>query len=411
MTKLIIKYSYTYILGNYTAIALCLLAFCVSLGTALVSLTKLFVFLVFIYNIFFKYKTYNFKNLSQHNEFFIWMFFACGWILFTSLWSPASLKEKFYYFTHHSRFVWIFIFYCLITTKEQAFNILRFLIYGQCFVIAISFSMWLGIEIPFTKEPLSNAIAFTSTLDQPIMTSLALISLWCLKSFWYTIYSKFIVNLIILLMSINIIFIMVGRTGYIVFFVLTFLVLLQNIPKKWWWTSFLYIIILFVSLYHLSPKFEMKINHISYNTILYINDKPSTTSESARLDMWSLTLSGIKKNLVFGNGLGSISYVYKNEGGVLLDKVSQPHQQYLFWWSEFGIIGFIIMMYFFVILFKDSKLTKIEYKNLMRFTLISLFVTGLFNCPFFGVGVGEFFFITLSASLFLIHSDQKNKYE
>jgi O-antigen ligase len=409
MTKLDLKNNISYISGNFTVIALCVFAFCVSLGAALVSLSKLLVVIAFVNKIFFKDKAHFFINLKQHKKIFIWMFFACAWMAFSGLWSPATFEEKFYYLTHHSKFLWIFIIYYLIATKEQAISILQFLIYGQCFVIAISFSMWFGMEIPLTKEPINNGVAFTSTLEQPIMTSLVLIILWCLKELWYKIYAKFVIDLVMVIMSINIIFIMVGRTAYIIYLSLTYIVFLQSIAKKWWWTSLIFISILFISLYNLSPKFEKGVNQIKNNTEIYIYDKKPYTSESARLDTWRLTLSGIKKNIVFGNGLGSISYVYKSEGGILLDKVSQPHQQYLFWWSEFGLIGLVIMMYFFIILFNDSNRGQSNNKNLMRLTLIALFVTGLFNCPFFGIGLAEFFFIIIGTSLFLLQADSNLK--
>ena len=60
------------------------------------------------------------------------------------------------------------------------------------------------------------------------------------------------------------------------------------------------------------------------------------------------------KKPILGYGIGSMPQVYKNENGIIKESVSQPHQQYLFWWEEFGLIGLLIMISFFHFLLKDS---------------------------------------------------------
>jgi O-antigen ligase len=71
----------------------------------------------------------------------------------------------------------------------------------------------------------------------------------------------------------------------------------------------------------------------------------------------------------------------------------------LFWWVEFGFIGLLIMLGFFFALIKDSSKIDKEAKNTLQSTMAVLFVVGLFNCPFFGVGMGEFFFLEIAAIL------------
>jgi O-antigen ligase len=121
--------------------------------------------------------------------------------------------------------------------------------------------------------------------------------------------------------------------------------------------------------------------------------------EGERIDMWRSSMQGIFKKPVFGYGVGSMPYVYKENGEMIKTPVSQPHQQYLFWWVEFGFIGLMIMLAFFLALIKDSSTIHSEAKNTLYATLVVLFVMGLFNCPFFGIGMGELFFLEIAAIL------------
>jgi O-antigen ligase len=115
--------------------------------------------------------------------------------------------------------------------------------------------------------------------------------------------------------------------------------------------------------------------------------------------MWRGSIYGILKKPILGYGIGSMPNVYKENGGMIKTPVSQPHQQYLFWWVEFGFIGLMIMLAFFFALIKDSSKIDNEAKKTMHSTIAVLFVMGLFNCPFFGVGMGELFFLQIAAIL------------
>jgi O-antigen ligase len=71
----------------------------------------------------------------------------------------------------------------------------------------------------------------------------------------------------------------------------------------------------------------------------------------------------------------------------------------LFWWVEFGLVGLLIMLGFFFTLIKDSFKIDQEAQYALRSIIAVLLVVGLFNCPFFGVGMGEFFFLEIAVIL------------
>lgn len=252
--------------------------------------------------------------------------------------------------------------------------------------------------MPFTRRPIEKGIAFTSTLEQPVMAVLVMAALWNFREYWIKQWSKWFVRLVIVAMALNMIFVMSGRTGYIVFLLVVAIEIYRMLPGRLRWIALLSPFILSAIFNSVSPVFHKRIAEIDTNTETYIKNE-TLSSEGERLDMWKQTASGILKRPILGYGVGSMPDVYKGEGGLIKSPVTQPHQQYLFWWAEFGLIGLSIMLGFFFALMKDVRKLDCEAESSLQSVLSVLFVMGMFNCPFFGVGMGEFFFLEIATLL------------
>jgi O-antigen ligase len=383
---------------QYALVSACILAFCVSLGTATVSLAKALVLLGFLIQLVLNKKKIFESRFLQIPLVFIWMLVALVWMLMSMTWSQASELTQWQYFYSHTRFLWLAIIYFLIGSKVRGLLVLKWLIYGQIFVTCISWLLWLGLELPLTRRPLERGIAFTSTLEQPVMAVLVLIILWNFRQYLTKQWGEWFVRLAIIAMAFNIVFVMSGRTGYLVFLLFLTIEIYRALPKRWRWFSLFSPIIFSIIFYAASPIFSKRIAQIETNSQAYLQ-KESLSSEGERLDMWKHTISGILKKPILGYGVGNMPEVYSGEGGLIKAPLSQPHQQYLFWWAEFGLIGLMIMLGFFFALIKDSRLLDSEARNSLLSVIAVLFVMGLFNCPFFGVGMGEFFFLEIAALL------------
>jgi len=393
------KITYSEAWDRYTLFALCSLAFCVSLGAATVSISKLILLIGFIVQIFIdRKKIFQFNPIKNIPIIFIWMIAAVFWCLISMTWSDATVLDQWKYFYSHTRFLWLAVVYYLLRTKDRALKTLKWLIYGQIFVVCISWLMWFGIEVPLTRSPIEKGIAFTSTLEQPVMTVLALIVLWGLRDYWTKLWGSWFLHLIILVMLLNIIFVMSGRTGYIALLIFIAIEAFRLLKGGWRLLAFLSPIILSLVFCAVSPTFSKNLMEIQSNTQSYFETQ-ALSSEGLRLEMWRASMHAILSKPILGYGIGSMPEVYKVNGGMIKEPVSQPHQQYLFWWVEFGFIGLLIMLGFFFAIIKDSTKIDNEAKNTLQSTIAVLFVMGLFNCPFFGVGMGELFFLEIAAIL------------
>ena len=393
-----LKPNFSHFWERYTLFVACLLAFCVSLGAATVSLSKALVLTGLLVKLVLDRKKIFQFGSKKIPRIFAWMMPALAWMLISMTWSQASEPAQWQYFYAHTRFLWLAIIYFLIETKVRGLSVLKWLIYGQIFVTCISWLLWLGVAVPLTRRPLEKGIAFTSTLEQPVMAVLVLIILWNFRQYLTKQWGKWFVRLAVIAMALNIVFVMSGRSGYIVFLLFITIEIYKALPSRWRWFTLLSPIILSIIFSAVSPVFSKRIAEIETNSQAYLQKK-KLSSEGERLDMWKHTISGILKKPILGYGVGSMPDVYSGEDGLIKATLSQPHQQYLFWWVEFGLIGLMIMLGFFVALIKDSRLLDSAARTSLLSVIALLFVMGLFNCPFLGVGMGEFFFLEFAALL------------
>ncbi len=385
---------------GYTLFAICALAFCVSLGTAMVSIAKALVLVGVVGQVALDGRKLLGLNLRSAPRVYWAVLLAVSWMLVTMLWSEAPQHDQWKYFYGHSRLLWLLAFVYLIRNQERAWTAIKWVVFGQIFVVILSWLMWAGVPIPFTKAPLEKGIPFTSYLEQPVMSVVVLALLWTLESHWSQLWGKRLTWLLMVLVLANVCFVMTGRTGYVVLLTFIGLELLRRLPLRHAWLAFALPALLAVALFEVSPRFAERVTLIKTNSLAYEGTDVST-SEGQRLDFWYRSVKGIQEKPWLGWGVGSFPKVYRAEGGLVPGVVSWPEQQYLFWWVDAGLIGLMLLLSFFLALLYDSRqLIASAASALINVTAV-VFVMGMFNSPLFGVGTGEFFLVIISCLLLL----------
>jgi O-antigen ligase len=125
------------------------------------------------------------------------------------------------------------------------------------------------------------------------------------------------------------------------------------------------------------------------------------SSQGRRLDYWKRSLKAISEKPLLGHGVGSWKPQYVRLGGLDALPPSNPHNQYLLWAVEGGLIGMAFMIAILVALYRDAQQMGKTVQRAMLTTLAIVVAMCLFNCPFFGAGMGEFLLLMLGALLAL----------
>jgi len=398
--------------------AACALAISVNLGVALVSISKalllvgsgLLILLAYIAG----KNPIDQRSAAEirHSIGRVWsltttkVIFACLiWMLASSIWTTSNTHDWMVAWIRHARLlVFPLLVFCLINPANVILT-LRGLVAGQTFVLICSWLLWLGVpHIMYNPlYPKDWGIVINGHLEQPIMTSLMVVCVWTLKDELFPKLSQKWVYLLCALSVGNVFFIMNGRTGFLA------MVLAMTCALYFWskqkikfniiWIS-IAPLLLVIALGLFSPRFAQRAMEVKHDIELYSQGNDAT-SQGYRIDYWVQSIKAIKDSPLFGTGVGSWRQDYIAYGGNEPNPPSNPHQQFLLWFVESGLIGLLLMIALFVGYFKDAQLLPKRPKQAMlSVTWIALMVS-MFNCPFYGAGMGEFFILLLACMVAL----------
>lgn len=314
------------------------------------------------------------------------------------------MQEALFVLYGHARILWLVVALYLVATPQRAWTVLRFLMGGQAFVVLLSWLLWAGVPLAWitSKYPPEQGIAFTSTLEQPVMGTLLLVLLWAFRErLAHELpkrFGKSVLYAFIAITVINMFFVMTGRTGYLVMLVFLSLVLMKALPKNARLLVAVVPILAAALLFQFSERFQHRVLQVREDISQYEKGNLDT-SQGTRLDNWRVALAGIQERPWLGHGVGSFSRVYELNHGHENRIVRDPHQQYLFWWVEGGALGFALLLCIFGALIKDSTNLSSPANWALVCTTAIAATMSLANCPLFGVGMGEYFLLMMAALL------------
>jgi O-antigen ligase len=387
-------------------LALCALAISVSLGVALVSLSKVLVVLALLASLplLWRNRSHTTFNQSYWSPWLILI--ALAWMSLTYLWTAASPAEASTALARHARLLVFPVTLLLLPVKPHARTVLKCLVLGQLFVLVCSWLMFFGIALPWARSdyPTEMGILFSSTLEQPIMSTLMLIVVWHLHSALAPSARSWMVWALVLLTIANVFFVMTGRSGYVAMFLaIAMAVWLPSNRKLRGW-GVLAVVLLALGVGSTSTRLQTRVQEVRRDVIEYSKGHPNS-SQGIRLDYWNRSLQALSEKPWLGHGVGSWKAQYIRLGGADTIPPSNPHNQYLLWAVEGGLIGLALMIGILIALYRDARQLETPVQRAMLSTLAVVTVTSLFNCPFFGAGMGEFYLLMFGVFLAMGRKD------
>lgn len=390
-----------YLTHSFSLAALYCLAVSVSMGVALVSISKLLVVLAIVAKLVSLWRAGQLRWAQSGYFTFTAIALGLAWMYLSLLWSEGGDSERMVSFMRHAR-LWVLpAAYYLIETKRDALKVLLALVVGQMFVVLSSWFLWLGVPLPWamTEFPLGAGIVFASTLEQPVMSTLMLVLVWFLRTEIPQKWRQAIVTTALVLTIANVFFVMTGRTGYLVMMLAISLAIFWLLPKKFRPAAVLLPIVMALVLGFVSTRFQTKMVEIKRDVLEYQKGN-FDTSQAQRLDYWAKSLQAVQDKPLIGHGVGSWRVNYIRFGGA--DKVnppSNPHQQFLLWTVEGGLIGLAFLLAIFAAIYRDSHQLDSSAQQALRATLAITILMSMMNCPLFGAGMGEFILLMMGALL------------
>jgi O-antigen ligase len=392
---------------DFSLISVCFLAFAVNFGVALVSLATFFIFIFFIFN-FKKLYFLTSLQLPYLKLFLIIIYLSISWYLLSYLWAVSSPTSFIKQLVNYSRVLLIPIILYSLSKEVDHFQIYKILVVSHLFVIFTSYLLWLKVPVFWETnfEAYSTFTPYTSSLEQPIISTVIFSIVWFNRNKFNDFWGSLTTFTCEFFLAANICFLMIGRSGILAFILLLTFIFFISLSYLWRHVALVFPFLFFQLIYFCSARVHSRFDAVLNQIIEYQNGQ-ITSSQAIRLDFWYRSIQAFFERPIIGFGAGGWSNAYAKvlNGDLGVIGADNPHQQFLLWAVEGGSIGLMLLVLFYLLIFRISLYSASESSLLIRSVVLILFLVSFMNCPLHGAGLSEFFCLIIAVSLSKLNID------
>ena len=332
---------------------------------------------------------------------------ALAGLALTLVWTEVPLSEGLSSLGKRSKLLMIPALLILLRNRREAWYAVVAFLVAQLFLLLSSWLLVLHVPVPWATSPdaLSAYSVFSSYLDQSIMSAVLAAVCWHLRKLSKKRWLHFLACTTALLALINVIFVMHGRTGHAVAVTLISLSVMWALPKRWRIAAMVAPFGLVLMLNLTSVTFHNRLALVVTETTDFNGSANYSTSSGERLNYWHRSLQAIAERPLIGFGVGSWNKEYQRldagRGAPHTLQVRNPHQEFLLWGVEAGVVGIALLCYLLLAIRHDAQNLAAPIRHSIESTLVALVVACCFNSSLFDGAIGDFFCVTLGLLLAL----------
>jgi O-antigen ligase len=302
-----------------------------------------------------------------------------GWLLIACAYSTAPPKEAFQAL---DKYVDLMLIALLAWTVSDADVRRRALV---CYAIAIVANLYVAYSaaagLPGLRRP-HYPIGFKASVTHNLMVSLGafLFLLWAREAAdrrWRIAYLA-----LATLCAHNILFVVIGRTGYLVLGLLLIYFVMTSVRG---WRGPLAAVLLVTALatatYFTSESFRIRVDEIATDFEQWKPGAHDATSVGQRIEYYRTTLDIIADHPWLGVGTGGFARAFAEKiRGTPAMATINPHNDYLLIGAQAGVPGmlFLLLLYGVTWRFAGTLGSRFD-RDLLRGVVITMAVGGLFN--------------------------------
>jgi O-antigen ligase len=260
-------------------------------------------------------------------------------------------------------------------------------------------------------EP-SNPVIFHSHITQNNMMAFAIFLALLEWREATTLRQRMVWAAFSILGTVNVLFMVQGRTGYLITLVLlgwfawaSLARQMRKRGKKWGWRQetlvVLGLVIVAAAAYQTSSRLHERVAQVVSDYQAWTPDHGKFTSTGQRLDFYSNTLQIVRQHAGFGIGTGSFPAAYLQQiQGKDVTVTNNPHNEYLMITVQTGMFGLALLLYLFYTQWRTAPLLPTAFEQDAARGLVIAYVT---NCSLNSALMDHadgLFFAFMSAALF-----------
>lgn len=340
-----------------------------------------------------------------------WLLF--GWLFIAMFYGATPLREAVSILGKYADLAFIPLFMLLLLHGGAQRPALRWAQYAflaaMGAILLLSYLMGLGFLPPLqwwmsSAASVANPAIFHSHITQNNMMAfaafLALLNMRAAVSHR----ARLAWGLFALLAAINVLFLVQGRTGYVVLSVLlawfawsTLHGYLRSRGKALGWKHGLGVAFALAALamasYHASPRLHERVNLVGAEYQAWQSNHDRHTSTGVRLDFYYNTLQIVQQHPLFGVGTGGFPAAFEQQvAGSEVWLTKNPHNEYLMITVQTGVIGLALLLYLFYTQWRYAPLLPTPFEqDAGRGLVLAYMVNCLFNSALLDHADGLFF--------------------
>ena len=335
-----------------------------------------------------------------------WLLFAA--LLFAMFYGMTPLREAFGILSKYLDLAMIPVFMLLLSNEAIRHRAQYAFLAAMGLTLALSWLVGLKL-LPVQHwmnvfaEPDNPAIFYSHITQNNMMAFAIFLALLKLRDA-ASIGVRIMWGIFALLGAANVLFMVQGRTGYMITLVLlgwyawsTLARYLHRRGREWDWRHGTAVVLMLTGLvmaaYHTSPQLHDRVGLVMAEYQAWQPNHGKDSSTGQRLDFYYNTLHIVRQQPVFGVGTGGFpaAFVKQTQGADVM-QTRNPHNEYLMITVQTGVVGLALLLYLFYTQWRCAPLlgTTLE-QDAVRGLVLAYLVNCLFNSALLDHADGLFF--------------------
>lgn len=309
-------------------------------------------------------------------------------LLIGTTYSTATWRDSIYTLSKYDKFFWGALMLPIFREEKwRRYAIWAFLT-AMMLMLVVSYLKAFGI-IKWRMDVFGPVEAFKRHIEANfLMAFTAYVLLLQIAEYFH---KRWWLVFVFILVTINVFFLSIGRDGYVLLAILFLLFAWQ----MWRWRGLIAACIvtavLLAGAFSLSNNFRDRVYSIGSDITAYHVNPTANTSLGNRFEFAKTSLTLIKKHPFFGTGTGSFITQYAAINPQSTVEVHNPHNEYLHFGVQLGMIGMLALILLFIFQWIDSYALPRQMRFLAQALVLTIAIGSFANSWILDTVQGHFY--------------------
>jgi O-antigen ligase len=328
---------------------------------------------------------------------------ALGCFALSLLWTTAPTQIALASLVKHGRLLAVFLMVMLLRSHAEAILTLKWFALGQAIAAVMA---WVT---HFTGNPSwmqahDQGIVFTSYLDQSIIFSVSAGVIWLMRR--ELAWPSWFAAIVAVAMLTDAMFLMSGRTGFLIGLMVLALLCFWALPQRWRWAMALGLPLATAMAFAVAPE-RVSVSLVVSELRSQHDAEIPSNSAGWRWNAWRRSVQAVAEEPLYGQGVGAWTVSVHRLQGRSANEVfgnnplSNPHQEFLLWAVEIGVGGAVLLLAFLIALALEFMNGNVASARCGWLTLAAAGLACLTNSSLYDAHIGDYFATLMGVMLAL----------